>query len=173
MDLLPILEQSRRQYNLELSKGVESISEGARMRMKNLFKFAVVAVLSIAPIMAAAAEEKELLEAEQLFRQAKLQNDVNALGKILAEEYDGVNQWGARRDKASLMELFSGFKVDVISIVEPKVRMVGNMAVVDGTMRESGPGGDFPNLIFSRVWVKRAGRWQLLSSIQMTPMPRP
>ena len=143
------------------------------MTTKSLSKFAIVCALSIVPIMAAAAEEKELLQAEQQFRQAKLQNDVGALGKILAEEYDGVNQWGARRDKAALIELFSAFKIDVISIGETKVRIIGNVAIVDGTMRESGPGGDFPNLIFSRVWVKRADRWQLLSSLQLTPMPRP
>ena len=142
------------------------------MTTKSLSKFAIVCALSIVPIMAAAAEEKELLQAEQQFRQAKLQNDVGALGKILAEEYDGVNQWGARRDKAALIELFSAFKIDVISIGETKVRIIGNVAIVDGTMRESGPGGNF-HLIFSRVWVKRADRWQLFSSLQMTPMPQP
>ena len=141
--------------------------------MKYLLTFTIGVIFAVAPMMAAAAEEKDLLEAEEAFKQAKLQNDLGALRKILADDFDGVNQWGARRDKASLLGLFSGFKINAISISQTKIRILGNTAIVDGMMKESGPGGDFPNLIFSRVWVKRDGRWQLLSSVQMTPMVQP
>ena len=41
-----------------------------------------------------------------------LKNDTRALERLVADEYYGVNQWGAKRDKAQLIELFRSFQTD-------------------------------------------------------------
>lgn len=143
------------------------------MEKRTLLRLAIAAIVAMTPVFAADSDEKEVLRVEEAFRKAKLSNDVKALSLILADGYNGVNQWGGRRGKSSLIELFSEFKIDLLAIQESAVRIAGDTAIVDGVMTETGPGGDFKNMIFSRVYVKRDGRWQLWSSIQMMPMSQP
>ena len=143
------------------------------MTKRSLILLAIATTMAMFPSMAADTETAAVLKVEDAFRQAKLKNDVKALGEILASYYNGVNQWGAARDKSSLLELFQTFRIDSLVNLEAKARVSGDSAIVEGTMSESGPGGDFQNLLFTRVYVKREGRWQLWSSYQMMPMPRP
>ncbi|MDQ6707848.1 MAG: DUF2059 domain-containing protein [Acidobacteriota bacterium] len=110
----------------------------------------------------------EVLQVEDAFRLAKLGNDTAALGRILADDYIGMNQYGARRDKSEVIDLFSAFKLSVLTPAQAKVRLSGDIAVVDGSQTERNPAGE-EHLLFMRVYVKRDGRWQLLSSAQVIP----
>jgi hypothetical protein len=110
----------------------------------------------------------EVLKVEDAFRVAKLQNNIEALSQILADEYVGVNQYGSRRNKAEVLELFRDFKVSTLSRAEADVHLAGDIAIVVGSQREVNPAGK-EQLIFTRVYIKRGGRWQLLSSTQLIP----
>lgn len=46
--------------------------------------------------------------------------------------------------------------------------MAGDLAIVTGSMTEVNPAGE-EKLFYVRVYIKRAGRWQLLSSAQLMP----
>lgn len=143
------------------------------MTKRNLLGLTFAAIAGVTLVIAATTEETEVLRVEDSFRQAKLKNDVKTLSQILADDYSGMNQWGARRGKSSLLELFQSFRIDSLTTLESTVRITGGTAIVDGVMTETGPGGDFKNMLFSRVYVKRDGRWQLWSSFQMMPMSQP
>ena len=125
------------------------------MRPYLLRQVFLIAAFSMASIVGAAPvanpQEKEVLQVEEAFRQAKLHNDVKALGQVLTDDFKGVNQWGARRDKAAVIELFGTFKTASLTNHDMTVRFSGDTAIVDGTMSETGPGGDFNRMIFSRV----------------------
>lgn len=114
------------------------------------------------------SEKVAVLKVEEAFRLAKLQNDTAGLKRILAPEYVGVNQYGARRDKAGLIELFQYFKLASLVLGEVDVRFAGGVAIVMGTQTEENPASKEKH-IFTRVYVKRDGQWQLLSSTQLIP----
>ena len=105
---------------------------------------------------------------EAAFRAAKLKKDVTALNLILADEYFGMNQYGAQRDKAALIELFSSFHLSSLTVGKTEVRVAGDIAIVTGSQTEENPAGKEEHF-FTRIYVKRDGRWRLLSSTQLVP----
>lgn len=115
------------------------------------------------------SEEAAVLKAEESFRQAKLQNNTEQLEKILANEYIGVNQYGLRRNKSEFIERFRTFKVSSLTPPASEVRLSGDAAIVFGSQTEVNPRGS-EKLAFTRVYVKRAGVWRLLSSAQFFPL---
>jgi ketosteroid isomerase-like protein len=138
--------------------------------MKRTIVSGLLLLAGCAGICAAADPEAEVLKAEEEFRLAKLNADVTALQQILADDYYGTNQYGASRDKAALMDLFrQGFRLSSLKQPKPEARIAGDLAIVTGSMTEVNPGGE-EKLRFVRVYVKRAGRWQLLSSAQLIPV---
>ena len=140
--------------------------------MRRLSKYALLAIcaaISYAQVKPPSfSQEAEVLKVEDAFRIAKLENNVEALRQILADDYTGVNQYGVRRDKAEVLTLFRSFKLSSLSRSEADVTLAGDVAIVIGSQREVNSAGT-EQLIFTRVYIKRAGRWQLLSSTQLVP----
>jgi hypothetical protein len=110
----------------------------------------------------------QVLKAEDDFRLVKLHNDTEALRRIIADEFIGVNQYDARRNKDEFIELFKTFPTAGLTCSGMDVRLNGDTAIVTGSMNEVHPGLT-ENLAFTRVYVKRDGRWLLLSSSQLLP----
>ncbi len=115
------------------------------------------------------SDDATVLKAEEAFRQGKLRNDTNALDKILADEYVGVNQYGLLRNKTEFIERFRSFKVSSLTPPASEVRLAGDAAIVTGSQTEVNPRGS-EKLSFVRIYVKRAGSWRLLSSTQFFPL---
>ena len=107
----------------------------------------------------------EVLKVEAAFNEAKIHNDVTALDRILAADYVGINQWGTRRDKRAALQLFGQFATASLVPDHVSVQVSGDIATVDGIMSESS-GGMQMKFLFLRTYVKRQGRWQLLSTAQ-------
>src|SRR5215469_6125942 len=110
--------------------------------------------------------EAAVLAAEAAISQAKIHNDVATLGRLVADDYLGYNQWGVRRDKKDFLTLFRTFETTGLVPSRVSVRVSGDVAIVDGIMNESNAWKFF----FLRTYVKRDGRWQLLSSVQTFPV---
>src|SRR5215467_8693622 len=91
-------------------KPVQSIRTGALNAMKRTILTLAMACLTIG-LAQAQSDRDQILKAEEQFRVAKLKNDTATLGRIVADDYNGINQYGARRDKAQLLELFSNFPI--------------------------------------------------------------
>jgi Domain of unknown function (DUF4440) len=138
--------------------------------MRRLFELAILAMSCAVGngAFAQSGADAVVLKVEQDFDLAKVRNDVAALDRIVDDGYVGINQWGARRTKAEIIDLFRDFKTDKLIPSNVTVRVSGDFATVDGAMAESGPGGAFTYL-FVRVYVKREGTWKLLSSTQLIP----
>lgn len=123
---------------------------------------ALLLVISIATVRAAAPDTKtEVLKVEAAFSEAKIHKDVAALDRILADDYLGFNQWGARRDKKEVIELFRTYEIKSLVPTHVNVRVADDIAIIDGVMNE-----DQSKFFFMRTYVKRQGRWLLLSSTQ-------
>jgi len=105
--------------------------------------------------------DMEVMKVEEEYRLAKLSRDINALNRIVAEEFYGTNQNGNSRDKAQLLELWRSFSIRSLTTDTYRVRITGDTAMVLGTQTEDGDG-----MLFTRVWVKRPIGWQLVASMQ-------
>lgn len=134
-------------------------------------KILAASLCVLAAVGAATAQigKEEVLKAEAAFNDAKIHNDVKALDRILAADYIGFNQWGARRDKQAVLQLFSQFPTASLVPEHVSVRVSGDTATIDGIMSESS-GGIQMKFLFLRTYVKREGQWKLWSSSQSYPI---
>ena len=127
------------------------------------------------PAASASAVEAEIRAVEDARRRAYLAGDYAAVADLLAEDFFLTNAQGVVRDKAGVIALFrSGdMKVQSLESRELVIRAEGTVAVVTGrstaveTFRGEDRSGDQR---FTRVYVKRDGRW-LLWVYQLTRVP--
>ena len=103
--------------------------------------------------------------------QAGVRKDVEAIAAATAEEYLQIDFDGNIRDKTSAMQrIKSAFQLQSNSLDEMVIRIFGNTAVVTARSTPKGTlnGNDFGQpLRYSRVYMKRGGRWQVVM-FQMT-----
>lgn len=104
---------------------------------------------------------------------AKLNQDVAALSRILADGFNGTNQNGNSRNKAETLELWKSFQIASLTTDSSQVTVAGNTAKVLGTQTEGAE-----RMLFTRVYVRGGNGWQLLASMQfrnpnadVQPMP--
>ena len=116
--------------------------------------------------------EMQVMQVDEAYRVAKLRNDTAAMGRILADDFYGMNQNGNGRNKTESIELWRTFPISSLTTDSFDVNVTGNTAVVNGTQTEN---GNEP-MLFKRVYVKGQAGWQLFSSTQfrnpkLTPAP--
>jgi hypothetical protein len=106
--------------------------------------------------------EQAVMTADDAFRVAKLNRDINALDRVLHEQFYEMNQNGNGRDKTQFLDLFRTFHIGSLTTDDYKVSVVGNTASVRGTQTEDG----HERMHFLRVYVNGPAGWRLLSSLQ-------
>jgi len=109
--------------------------------------------------------EDAVMKVDEEFRIAKLKRDTAALSRILADDYHGTNQYGHVRNKTECIELFRDFEIASLTTDAYQVRITGDTAVVSGKQTEVN-GAGVERMLFTRVYVRVSGAWQLLSSTQ-------
>src|SRR5215471_1413527 len=142
--------------------------------------FALVVAFSLVPVRPLRAQrtaqlgtvEMQVIQVDEAYRVAKLRNDTAAMGRILADDFYGMNQNGNGRNKTESIELWRTFPISSLTTDSFDVNVTGNTAVVNGTQTEN---GNEP-MLFKRVYVKSPAGWQLFSSTQfrnpkLTPAP--
>ena len=120
--------------------------------------------------------EQQIKDLEKQWADAELKQDAVALDRILADDIVEIESTGQVQTKAEdLADLKSGeFKLESLSFGDMKVRVFGNVAVVNGpyTMKGTYKGKDISHEgHFTDVFVKRQGRWQCVST-QSTPVTK-
>jgi len=116
-----------------------------------------------------------VLAAMELYKQAILDGDVAELTRVWTEDYTFVNPQGTVVTRAQrLANIASGnTKVAVIDNErEITVRVYGDMAVVQNLSTLRGTFSGAPtdtDLRGTFVWVRRNGRWQLVTN-ELTPV---
>ncbi len=127
----------------------------------------VVAASASAWGQAGSAEQTVKALTEQL-NQAALKGDTARYDQLVADDYISISVLGRTSTKAELLENFKSGKVkfEAIDVLDVKVRVYGDTALVNSTANVKGYSGtmDISGQYRSvRVWVKRKGQWQSVS----------
>jgi ketosteroid isomerase-like protein len=121
------------------------------------------------PEQAATPEEQELIQLERTWDAAFVAKDMRFIERVLADEFVATYGDGTRGDKAAEMTQTLDFdqRVDSSVLDSFRVRIYGETAVVWFSRHMTGPkAGKITSVTyrFVDVFVKRAGRWQCVSS---------
>ena len=150
-----------------------------RLRGRSL---AALLLLSVSAGRLAAAERPGRTTPEEAVRalesaraQALLQADTTALSRMVADEFVEISRFGLLRTKAdNIREIASGdLKLTSVKYDSLTVRIYGDVAVLQGIADNTGVYRGMPfggKLRYTRVFVRRAGRWQAVA-MQHTMLP--
>ena len=109
----------------------------------------------------------EIRQAEEALVAARKAKDAAAFDRLVANTYTGLNQYGQQRDVAGFRMSATGPNpVAVFTLDRTDIEITGDLAIVRGAQTEQWQGGALEHHLFTRIWVKREGRWQLLSNTQ-------
>jgi uncharacterized protein (TIGR02246 family) len=125
-----------------------------------------VSALAAASATASTGVEAEIRTVEDQRRRAYLAGDYDTVAKLLAEDFFLTNAQGVVRDKAGVVALWKSgdMVVQSLDFSDLVIRAAGPVAVVTGmsTVVETYKGEDRSgDQRFTRVYVKRDGRWLL------------
>jgi ketosteroid isomerase-like protein len=122
-------------------------------------------------------QETAVRAAMEDYKQFILDSNVDELDRLWADDYTFINPQGAIATKAQRLANFSSGNTDVAIIDSEReitVRISGDMAVVQNLSTLHGQFNGVPtdtDLRGTFVWVRRGGRWQLLTN-QLTAVGR-
>lgn len=116
------------------------------------------------PAVTGGSDEGDVLRAHEAYFEALRRGDQGQVGRLAA---DGFSMTGAPAADES------GVPYE-ITLRNASVEIRGVGAVVSGTasQRINGPDGQFlrnQQLLFSEVWIRRDGQWQLMNVRLMSP----
>ncbi len=124
---------------------------------------------------------QEVLKAEREQRDAYLRRDVAATNRLVADEYVLTIQGGEIGNKATLITFLREEPVDpslTLTAEDTQVRVNGDTAIVVGrrSERRRRPDNNQEGIgyaRYTRTYIKRQGRWQLLAEhLQAIPAER-
>lgn len=142
---------------------------------------AAVLVATAGPAAAQAASgaavEEQIKKIEKDRAAAVTRADVAALDAITSDDYSLIDRNGRVRDKAQTMNAIKTGDIKITSneVSDLKVRVYGDTAVVTGRADTKGTigGRDVSGpMLFTRVYVKKSGRWQSVA-FQQTAISTP
>ena len=142
---------------------------------------AAVLVASAGPVGAQAASsaavEEQIKKIEKDRAAAVTRADVAALDAVTSDDYSLIDRNGRVRDKAQTMSAIKTGDIKITSneVSDLKVRVYSDTAVVTGRADTKGTigGKDVSGpMLFTRVYVKKNGRWQSVA-FQQTAISAP
>jgi uncharacterized protein (TIGR02246 family) len=125
---------------------------------------------------AALAVEQTLMQLERDWSQASLTKDIDALNRIMADDWVNIDFQGRMLTKIqTIASLKSGLPAtQAAGLGEMKVRVFGDSAIVTGsdTGKSTSKGKEVvEKYLWTDVFVRRNGRWQAVAS-QSTKIAR-
>ena len=106
------------------------------------------------------------LEAE--LHAATLNNDVEATDRLLANDWLNINATGTITTKAQSLAIMTQFEFESIVNEGVEIRLYPGTAVVTGrstrTLRGQDGGVMSSHVLFTRVYAKLVGEWQVVTS---------
>ena len=122
------------------------------------------------------AEKIRRLDTERI--QAQIHADALALDRIYADDFIGIGPSGTVRTKPQVLADFTShdLKFQSITTDDVRIRVYGNTAVETG--RTTTVGQDKGKVVprdnrFTRVWIRRQGRWRLVANHYSTLVGQP
>jgi uncharacterized protein (TIGR02246 family) len=138
----------------------------------------IVQTSAAGPAGAPGSKEDQVLQVEQQRERAQEASDIPTLDKILADDLIYCHTGGRIDTKPSMLDTLKKFpgRYQKITLSDTKVRVDGNMAVINGsidfTTTGGGRGVSTQHALTTIVYEKRDGRWQMISE-QSTLKPEP
>jgi ketosteroid isomerase-like protein len=120
--------------------------------------------------------EEELLKIEKEFAEAIVKNDIEGIGRLVADDWIIIDPNGEIVDRARFFEVIKAGALihDMMESEDFRVRIYGDTAVVTAVTRTK---GKFRGQEFSTqeratdVFMKRDGRWQCVLT-HLTRLPK-
>ena len=118
-----------------------------------------------------------VLAAERRWTESLVKNDVDALGRLYADDLVYVHSGGNVETKVQFLDRMrkGGLKYQKVELVDPRVRVFGSAAVVNGAFDVSVLVDGQPmnhRVIYTHVYAERDGEWRLVAH-QTTRAPEP
>ena len=153
--------------------------------MKSILTVALMVTGSLAALGQTAgkgggAESKDvrvLMSLERAYGEAVARGDLKGVGGILADDFVATSSRGEMRSKAAELEDMKpspDFVTEAFDLDDINVRVFGKTAVVTGrsTLKVAYKGKSNTSVFrYTRVYVKRGGRWQAVAQ-QLTRLPQ-
>jgi ketosteroid isomerase-like protein len=113
--------------------------------------------------------EEAIVQLEREVGEALTRGDVQALQRLFADDFAGINPVGAEIAKADVIATAGSIDYEPESIVNEvrRVRIFGDVAVVtaQGTARGRYKGQQADMVfVYTRIWVYRDGVWQAVAA---------
>ena len=148
--------------------------------MRHKYSVFVVTIFVFAALLSSARAQdvKEQLKKLEIDRAAAVvEGDTATLDKQTADDYVLISMTGRMADESQMLDGFKSGQSKLTSndLSDLKVRVYGNAAVVTGKADVKGTlGGQDATgqILFTRVYVKKDGRWQSVS-FQQTRVSNP
>jgi ketosteroid isomerase-like protein len=126
--------------------------------------------------MKTSGAEEELLKLEATFAEAIVKNDLEGIGRLVADDWIIIDPNGEIVDRTRFFEAIKSGALthDVMESEDFRVRVYGDNAVVTGITRAKGKfiGQEFSTQERATdVFVKREGRWQCVVT-HLTRLPK-
>jgi ketosteroid isomerase-like protein len=140
--------------------------------MRSPLAYAVVCVLLIGLLPGVAQEKSDaetIRSMELKWTQSYKERKVDILSALLAEDFIITVEDGSTYGKTGYISHSAepSVHVEVADMADIKVRMHGNTAIVTGAYHEKGESRGKPydyHDRFTDVWMKSAGKWQVVAS---------
>jgi ketosteroid isomerase-like protein len=141
------------------------------MRKANLLLLATVSVylLAAAPrVLAQGSAEQSIKALNEQLTTAALKGDAATYDKLTADDYTSISVLGRTSNRSQILaDIKSGkTKFDSIEVVESKIRVYGDAALVIALANVKGHSGDADisgQYRSTRLWIKRKGEWKTVS----------
>jgi len=145
--------------------------------MPSFKHWAVVSVLLITSVGLVAQEKSDaatIRALEMKWTESYKQRNIDNLSSLLAEEFVITVEDGTVYSKAGYISHTADSKVhvQVADMLDLKVRIHGDTAIVTGAYHEKGESDGKPYEYHDRltdVWMKAAGKWQVVASHYSVP----
>lgn len=113
--------------------------------------------------------EAQLRKLEREWFDAVAKNDAATINRIFAPDFTAINTDGSAIDKAGMTKMLTSGRItlDEIRTDEFKLRQYGTTAIVTGLSTYIRDGKELGTSSHQEVWVRRAGRWQVVSWVSI------
>ena len=134
-----------------------------------VFACAVLLLMTGAAAAGKMMKEQELIDLEQAWSKAIVQNDTATVASIVADDWMGQNDSGKIEDKTHVLDELKSGKMSATSMTNRDVhaRIMRGMAIVQGADDEKSmsKGKDTSGAYtWMDVFEKRDGKWQAVAS---------
>jgi ketosteroid isomerase-like protein len=144
-------------------------------RSRTLLPITILLLASSASLLSQDKSDAAAVRSLELkWTESYKQRSIDILSSLLADEFVITVEDGSVYSKAGYIShtADSKVRVDVAEMSDLKVRIHGNTAIVTGAYHEKGMSESKPYEYHDRltdVWIKAAGKWQVVASHYSVP----